>query len=135
MFRTALLIAFVVATTPSVAQEAWMAEIQNQGWTRVPSNRVTDWMLLIKDADTPAGESNKRIEVRFEWESAQDTMLSASALYEVDCLEWRMRALTYDVFTERNLQGVPDNTATTSNWVHVAPNTVYAAIPERACGR
>nr|TFG54589.1 MAG: hypothetical protein E4H34_02250 [Hyphomicrobiales bacterium] len=143
MFRTAIIIALVLAAAPGLAQEAWMGDVRDMGWTRIHSPRVTDWLLLIKDAATPPrqtnnrqtnnGQTNKRISVRFEWEAPQDTTLSASALYEVDCLEWRMRALNSNVFTQRNLQGAPKTTATASQWVYVAPNTAYSAIPEHVC--
>ena len=133
MFRAAIFLALVLAATPGLAQEAWMGEVHDMGWIRIQSPRVKDWLLLIKDTSTPPGQTNKRLLVRFEWEEPQDTMLSASALYEIDCLEWRVRTLNYDVYTMRNLQGTAKNTAATSQWVHVAPNTAYSAIPEHVC--
>jgi hypothetical protein len=135
MFRKALCIALVCAASPALAQEAWMSDVHDMGWIRVQSNRLTDWLLFIKDAPTPPGQANKRINVRFEWKEPQDTMLSASALYEVDCLEWRVRVVNHDDYTERNLQGAATNSSELSDWVHIAPNTVYGAIPERVCRR
>lgn len=123
----------VMVVQPTLADDAWMSAIVDNGWQRSLTNPSESLVVLTEAA--PPNAPYQRLWTRWEYQDLfEGKYLSEQSLLEFDCAAQKFRMVQDIKFSGRNSSGDETPNSTATDWSFAPPGSLFATLASKACG-